>query len=534
MVSKREHLWGSTEQLEVEIEHLCLLDHPHIVRLYEHYEDADYIYLVMDFCSGGELHGMVMESRLACRSLPETFVAPVMQQVLLAIAHVHARGIVHLDLKSTNIMLMPSRSTLPPGRSVQGYTMAHVSERPHVMVIDLGVAQIFRPGNFKYNRPMGTPATMAPEVWRGEIHPKADIFSCGVVFFELLSLSFPFRCGADHPEAVRYWNSLPPVPWERLQGRSEGALGLCRRMLVLDRRGRPTASQCLQAPWLQEPGRAGPGQDAAPAVQRLVRQLASTPQRSVLHRSVALLIARAWPANQLPSVKHLFHELDAARSGRLGYDQLELALSRTGLEVARAREAAEAMDLSRDGTVCWTEFVAACIDLGSSSYDRDLRLLFDEVDSDHDGLLSQQDICKLLGADHLREDNSVRDIFTDLVGRTDQGARIDWPTFRQHFRAEGSPADSEPQEAELAAAPSPRMAAAELFEQARGFIELARDALWPEPKPELDAPAEEDLRQLAAMGFTNQERCVAVLRKHRNRLSDLVINELVEGMGMNL
>lgn len=123
MIRKQDHLWGSTEYLEVEIEHLRLLDHPNVVKLYEYYEDPAFFFLVMDYCEGGELGQVIHQSSLAKRRLPETFIADVMRQVMMAIAHVHARGIVHLDLKSANIMLMPSRSTLPPGGASEGYTL---------------------------------------------------------------------------------------------------------------------------------------------------------------------------------------------------------------------------------------------------------------------------------------------------------------------------------------------------------------------------------------------------------------------------
>jgi len=397
------------------------------------------------------------------------------------------------------------------------------------MVIDLGVAQIFRPGNFKFNRPMGTPATMAPEVWRGEIHPKADIFSCGVVLFELLSLNFPFHCGVEHAEAVRYWASKPAVPLHLLRTGSKSALDLCRRMLALDRHGRPTASVCLKMPFLREPGHPV-WSSGATAPQRLVRQLALAPKRSVLHRSVALSLAREWPSNQLPSIKRLFHEIDVARSGRLTYEQLEAALKWLGMEDACAKEVAEAMDLSRDGTVCWTEFVAACVDLGSRACEGALRQAFDEADADGDGLLSQQDLRHFFAAEHLRNDHAARDVFAELAGRTDQGARLDWPTFREHFRTEVVASDSRDSWELVLAEPSnssvQQSGAVDLLEQARGFMERAREALWPEPQP--SAPDEDELRQLAEMGFTDRERCIAVLRKHRNRLSVLVVNELVE------
>jgi len=530
LISKREHLPGCPEQLDTEMEHLRLLDHPHIVKLYEHFEDAERIYLVMDYCSGGELQGAVREAKRAQRALPELFVAEVMRQVLLAISHVHARGILHLDLKSANIMLMPSRSTLPPSRAPEGCTLADVGERPHAMVIDLGVAQIFRPGNFRFNRPIGTPATMAPEVWRGELHPKADVFSCGVVLFELLSLSLPFACGYDHAQAIRYWSSVPAAPWARLHAAPEYAVGLCRRMLMQERRCRPMAAQCLRAPFLQQSVGSQSGA-AERAPQHVLQHLVGAPKRSVLYRSVALSIARAWPANQLPTIKRMFHALDAAGSGRLGRDELEAALERLGVPHARAREAAESMDLSRDGTVGWTEFVAACIDLGSSAYEQDLRQMFDDADSDRDGLLSQQDLSKLFVAEHLREDQAVRDVFADLAGRTEEGARIDWPTFQRHFSC------SE----ELGAAHGPRSGAAPaeqlhgsepravpgLLERAQGLVEWARGAVWPGAEADEAPSPREGLRQLAEMGFADRQRCEEALQRHGNRLSHRVVEELL-------
>ncbi|CAK0844279.1 unnamed protein product [Prorocentrum cordatum] len=230
MISKSAH------HQDCEIEHLLFLDHPHVVKLYEHYEDQSYVYLVMDYCSGGDLHSTISESRGACCLLPERFVSDVLRQVLMAIAHVHSHGIVHLDLKAANIMLTPSRSTLPPCRGEQeGRILANVHEKPHVMVIDLGVAQVFQPGNFRSRKPRGTPCTMAPEAWSGEFTPRADVWSCGVVLFELLALRLPFDCPCEHQGASAYWGARPAPPWARLRAASSDAVGMCRRMLVFDR-----------------------------------------------------------------------------------------------------------------------------------------------------------------------------------------------------------------------------------------------------------------------------------------------------------
>ncbi|CAK0870600.1 unnamed protein product [Prorocentrum cordatum] len=285
--------------LDSEVDRLSALDHPNIVKLYGHFEDDQQIYLVMDFCSGGELQSVIFESIDSRQHLREAFVACVICQVLLAISHVHSRGILHLDLKPGNILLMPKKRTLPPGRRpAAGHTLCDLGESPHVMVIDLGVAQVFRPGVFECAGPRGTPTTMAPEAWRGEFTPRADVFSCGVVLFELLTLELPFECPADldADAARRYWATRPRPPWDIARHRSADAAGMCSAMVALERRKRPEARQCLQAPFLAGcPARAAAapealasadpeqGAAAAAARERLVLRLAAAPERSLLH-----------------------------------------------------------------------------------------------------------------------------------------------------------------------------------------------------------------------------------------------------------
>jgi len=92
-IMQKGEVWDQVGELMCEISRLTVLDHPNIVRLYEHYEDASCIFLVMDYCSGGDLCSLVMETKRDQRRLPERFVAGVMQQLLWAISHVHARPV---------------------------------------------------------------------------------------------------------------------------------------------------------------------------------------------------------------------------------------------------------------------------------------------------------------------------------------------------------------------------------------------------------------------------------------------------------
>lgn len=521
----------SRANYSVEVERLRYLDHPHIVKLYEHYEDSRSVYLVMDFCTGGDLGDLVRKQKLARRRLTESFVADVMRQVMLAIAHVHARGIVHLDLKGLNIMLTSSRRTLPPGRDQVGATLAAIDERPHVMVIDLGVAQIFRPGNFKDQLPCGTPITMAPEVWKGEVHPKADVFSCGVVLYDLLTFTYPYKVPTrSAEEALRYWSSTTiEVDWSWETRRKKEAVSLCKKMIQIKRNSRPTAAQCLQARFLEEPDE--DGDDHEPVPEKLVEMLASCHKRSILHRSVAFSIARAWPSNQLPSIKRVFQKLDVTQIGRVSVEEIQTLLRQAGgLDAKDAEEAADAVDADRDNTVCWTEFVAACIDLGDGMFNEDLRRIFDEADRDQDGFLGQRDLAGLLAAEHLRSESAVADLLAEIAGPAN---RLDFRTFRRHFRGErrhsraAQGAGGAPREAPArrgSAEPEPA-----LIDQAWEFAEWARDAVWPEQQPAQGATQvnQQELRRLLDMGFSDRRRCTEVLLRHGNKVDDFVIAELV-------
>lgn len=425
--------------MEQELTLLCLMDHPNIVRLNEVFETREEVHMVMSYCSGGSLEEAIQRQDDLRAQFTEAYCAGIMQQVLSAITHVHARGIVHQDIKPANLMLMPNKVTIAPARNIPTIGALY-SQLPHVHVIDLGVATVFRPGNFRGNYPIGTPFTMAPEVWKGEVTPKADVFSMGVVLFELMCLTIPHRVSDDTEAALAYWATKPKVNWPCVDHRSDAAVHLCRHMMFLDRHKRPTAKGCLGYEWVEKlgdvaqiPMRSVPQQSPEEVARQVARHLARTPQRSVLHRSVAYKIANLWPANQLPTVRFMYQLLDVEHYGRLDRHVLAKGLGKLGIDEVDAVAAAEAMDLNCNGIVEWTEFVAACIHLGDPDMEEDLHRIFLQVDTDGDGLLSRWDLAKLLPDEHQRA-GLVVDCFADVVGRTEEGARVDWSTFLHYFQ----------------------------------------------------------------------------------------------------
>ncbi|WP_372620174.1 serine/threonine-protein kinase [Falsiroseomonas sp.] len=165
------------------------LTHPNIVGVYDYGEDGNIAYIVMEFVDGPTLKSLLeKQERMA---LPE--VARVMEDVLAGLAFSHARGIVHRDIKPANVMLSSD------GRG---------------KIADFGIARIESSSMTQAGTVMGTPAYMSPEQFMGQtVDARTDIYSCGVLLYQLLTGERPFEGGMT---AIMHkaLNTEPPKPSE--------------------------------------------------------------------------------------------------------------------------------------------------------------------------------------------------------------------------------------------------------------------------------------------------------------------------------
>ena len=190
----RERVIGG--RFEREARAAARLAHPGIVTLYEAAVDDEGAYLVSEFVHGTTLDRLLADGRLSDRDVVQIGIA-----LCDALAHAHANGVIHRDVKPSNV-LIPARPTSPAGLA---------------RLTDFGVARVL--GGDSLTRTgdvIGTAAYMAPEQAQGlPAGGSADLFSVALVLYEALTGVNPVRTGAGAQPGRRMGTHLPPLRRQR-------------------------------------------------------------------------------------------------------------------------------------------------------------------------------------------------------------------------------------------------------------------------------------------------------------------------------
>lgn len=182
------------------------LSHPAIVAIYDVGEDFDLSYLVMEYLDGENLQRYCQKESL----LPLKKVLYVLAETATALHYAHTHGVIHRDIKPANIMLLKNEE---------------------IRVTDFGIAKAVSDSKTKSGVVLGTPNYMSPEQINGQdLDGRSDVFSLGVVFFELLTGQLPFHgrtlanlfyqiTQAKHPSPSKI-NPKIPKPCEQILNRA--------------------------------------------------------------------------------------------------------------------------------------------------------------------------------------------------------------------------------------------------------------------------------------------------------------------------
>ena len=264
-------------------------------------------------------------------------------------------------------------------------------------MIDFGLSKHFRYGEIQHEA-VGTPYTVAPEVILGSYDERCDIWAIGVITFLLLSGDPPFG-GCGGPESLMQVRSnilsgkfefVPEDVWCRV---SQQARNYIRTLLVTDPQKRPTARNAQKHPWLTE--WASKGRDDSDNVlnPNVVKALVNFKEFSDMRKLLCEVLSFTLLPDQIKELRREFEKMDTDGSGEISLSALKQVLmtnagagSLGALTEEEVEDIFNAMRVRKTETrIHWHEFIAAGLSQCQVD-DRNLRLAFDRLDSDHKGV----------------------------------------------------------------------------------------------------------------------------------------------------
>ncbi|XP_075232862.1 uncharacterized protein LOC142331083 isoform X2 [Lycorma delicatula] len=212
------------EKVYREVDIMKLLDHPHIIKLFQVMETKSMIYIVSEYASQGEIfdyiarHGRMSESAARRK----------FWQILSAVEYCHNHRVVHRDLKAENLLL---------------------DGNMNIKIADFGFSNYYTPGE-QLATWCGSPPYAAPEVFEGKKYtgPEIDIWSLGVVLYVLVCGALPFDGSTLHNLRDRVLSGRFRIPYFM----SSECESLIRKMLVLDPSKRYSIDQIKRHRWMLE------------------------------------------------------------------------------------------------------------------------------------------------------------------------------------------------------------------------------------------------------------------------------------------
>ncbi|XP_016526248.1 serine/threonine-protein kinase Nek1 isoform X4 [Poecilia formosa] len=208
-----------------EVAVLANMSHPNIVQYKESFEEGGCLYIVMDYCEGGDLFKKINSQKGVL--FPEEQILDWFVQICLALKHVHGRKILHRDIKSQNIFL---------------------TKEGTVQLGDFGIARVLNSTVELARTCIGTPYYLSPEICENKpYNNKSDIWALGCVLYEMCTLKHAFEAGNMKNLVLKIIRgSYPPVSVHY----SQELRSLLAQLFKRNPRERPSIGSILDKPFL--------------------------------------------------------------------------------------------------------------------------------------------------------------------------------------------------------------------------------------------------------------------------------------------
>lgn len=383
-------------QLMREIDIIRALDHPNIVKVIEIFKQIDYLHIVMELCSGGELFDR-LANMPACR-MPEKTVQPLVVKMLRALHYLHEHGIIHRDLKLENYIFVSTKKT------------------SDIKLIDFGYSRSYLEGE-KMTSLVGTSFYIAPEVVEGEYTKAADLWSFGTIVYMLITGELPIAGDSDaqilgnvarlmdHPKRFGAIANLVAGVVISVE-----CVDFINRLMEVDTKRRLTTADALNHPWIKgnkmksvgADDRSGKGiakkttYSSSPEAQAVAKKVTHFKDYPDIKRAALMATAFYLDHEKIELLQANFTAMDKDGNGVLSYAEFSAALG-NHLGDEELMEIFKKIDQDHTNKIKYSEFIAACVEERVFKEEEELMLAFRALDLDGDGMITKAELRQQLG-----------------------------------------------------------------------------------------------------------------------------------------
>lgn len=274
-------------------------------------------------------------------------------------------------------------------------------------VIDFGLSKKFANNRIGVMREgVGTLYSMAPQVLQGVYTSQADMWSCGVITYMLVSSHRPFynkkrnvmidrimRC--DYTYEKDYWK---PV--------SDEAKDFISRLLVLDPKVRYTSKQAQGHIWMSKEFKLSDRAPSASMSELVADNLLLYKDSAQLKKIALNVIAHQSTSEEVLQLRKAFDQFDTANNGVISFDEFKAAVKdKFNYSDKEMKALFDSIDVNHNGIIMYTEFIAASLEALGYVEEERIAEAFDRLDCDNSGFISRENLLEFLG-----ESSTMKDV----------------------------------------------------------------------------------------------------------------------------
>lgn len=255
---------------------------------------------------------------------------------------------------------------------------------------------------------------------QGVYTSQADLWSCGVIAFMLLSSEKPFYSKKRRrviDKIMRCDYSFDSPVWELI---SADAKDFVSSLIVLDPKQRMNAKQALEHPWFTNAAALSSEKPPVELMQGIEASLLNYAHASELKKVALNVIAHKSSSEEIVTLRAAFGHFDTEQDGHVTIEEFRNALKECNLDETTLTKVFDSMDVDKNGSISYTEFLAALLEARSNIDEERVADAFDRLDHSDTGYISKEDLASLLGRDKNSEDvqRLIREADTDQDGQS--------------------------------------------------------------------------------------------------------------------